>query len=106
MTQCQIFFYEKDGTYYVEAAIPGYRKDDVEIEVSGNLLSIYGKYTKEQTGGYFHRHEIHRGKFSRTLTFPQDIDARAVKATFEGGVLRLEVGFTSPLEAKKIKISV
>ena len=96
--------YEKDGTYYVEAALPGYKKDDVEIEVSGNLLSIYGKYAKEQNGGYFHHHEIRRGKFSRTITFPQDVDASTVKAAFEGGMLKLEVGFSTPLAAKKIAI--
>jgi HSP20 family protein len=99
--------YEKEGTYIVETAIPGFKKDDIHIEISDNRLTVYGKATVEKTeetkGRYFYR-ELRRGTFSRTVAFPAEIDAERVEAVYEHGVLKIALPPIKPAPTKKVAI--
>lgn len=98
--------YEKDGKYHVEFAVPGLKKDDIEIEVNDNSLTVSGK-TKEDKADEsprYHYREIRRTEFSRTIQFPQEINAEQVTASYDNGILKLSVPSAKPAAAKKVTI--
>jgi len=104
-----IDLYEKDGTYHVECAVPGLKKEDFDIEIADNRLTISAKHEAEtseedKTNRYFYR-EMRRGSFQRTIAFPEDIDADRVSATYEHGILKLTVQTAKPSKAKKVAVA-
>jgi HSP20 family protein len=98
--------YEKDGGYVVECAVPGFKKDDVKVEVAGNSLTVSGTLAEEkgEDKPHYRRRELRRESFSRTIDFPQEIDPENVKASFENGVLKIALQPTKRLERKTISI--
>lgn len=88
---------QKDGIR-IMAELPGVKPEDVKISVEENVLTIGG--TKQQAAEEHtervHRYERTYGTFERTFTLPATIDADAIKASFENGVLTV----TLPKEAK------
>jgi HSP20 family protein len=101
-----IDLYEKDGDYVVECAVPGLKKDDIEIEVSDNRLTMSAKRQEEKTqeDTRYHYREMRRGGFSRSITFPQEIDTDKVNAEYDSGILRVTVPLMKPAQAKKVSI--
>jgi HSP20 family protein len=97
---------EKDGSYKIECAAPGLKKDDIDIEVADNRLTISAKREEEKDEAdarYLYR-EVRRGGFSRTIAFPDDIDADHVAAKYENGVLELTVPLIKTIQARKVQI--
>ena len=99
--------YEKDGTFVVEMSVPGYKREDIDVEVNGTLLTISGKYgdTKTEEGAKYHYRQIRRGVFTRTITLPQEIEQSAVKATIENGILKVTAKPAKPISSKKIEVT-
>lgn len=99
--------YEKDGKYTIECAVPGYKRDDVNVEVKGNEVTISGKYAEEKADEQkaYRRHEMRQGTFSRTIAFPEDINHDTVAATLENGVLNVTVQPVKPAAGKKIPVT-
>lgn len=102
-----IDLYEKDGKYVIEAALPGYERDDIDIEVTDNQLTLSGTQRKEEARGdaRYHYREVRRGSFSRTLAFPHDIDAEKVQAEFKNGILTVALPGSSHASPKKVAIA-
>jgi HSP20 family protein len=100
--------YFKDGKYTLEVALPGLEKKDIDIEIEGNCLIVSGKYAKEQekdeTERRYHYREVRRGSFSRSVTFPEDIDPDKVTATFDRGMLKIEIPSLRPAPTQKVAI--
>lgn len=98
--------YEKDGSYVLEIAAPGYDAKDINVEVSGGTVMISGEHAEkaEKKDTRYHRREIRRGAFARTVTLPQDIDASAVSATIDKGVLKVELIPVKPIAPKKVEV--
>lgn len=97
---------EADDEYVLRADLPGLAKDDLDIEVKDNVLTISGERRAEHEDrreGY-HRVERAFGRFSRSLDLPEGIDADAVSADFENGVL--EVRVPKPEERQPTKIAI
>jgi HSP20 family protein len=97
---------ETDDHLVLRADLPGMSKDDVDIEVKGNVLTVSGERKAEhedKADGYY-RIERAFGSFSRSLTLPQGIDASAISADFTDGVL--EVRIPKPEERKPQRISI
>lgn len=97
---------EADDEYVLRADLPGLAKDDLEIEVKDNVLTISGERQAEHEDrkeGY-HRVERAFGRFSRSLDLPKGIDASAVSADFENGVL--EVRIPKPEERQPTRIEI
>jgi HSP20 family protein len=91
----------------IEAALPGIRPDDVDITVENGTVTISGKTADERTAeeGSYVLQEIRRGSFSRTVTLPNGLEPDKAKATFEHGILRLEIPKAEQLKPRQIKIS-
>ena len=98
--------YEKDGKFVLEIAVPGFEAKDVNVEVSGQTVTVSGEHAEKTEKGdvRYHRREMRRGAFSRSVTLPTDLDANAVVATIEKGVLKVELSPVKPIAPKKIAV--
>ena len=97
---------EDAGGYALEADLPGMSKDDIDLTIENDVVTLKGerkKVTSEEQKGY-HRTERHYGSFSRTFHVPGGVDSTKVKATFENGVLN--VWIPKPVEAQPKRIEV
>jgi HSP20 family protein len=97
---------EADDHFVLKADLPGLAEDDVSIEVQDGTLKISGERkaeheTREQ--GWY-RLERSYGSFSRSLTLPDGVDADAISAEFDRGVL--EVRIPKPEERKPRRVAI
>jgi HSP20 family protein len=97
---------ESGDHYVLTADLPGLSSDDVNIDVQDRVLTISGerKSKSETTKDGFRRVERAYGSFKRSVTLPEGVDAEAVEATFENGVL--EVSIPKPAARKPLKIAI
>lgn len=97
---------ETDDEYIIESDLPGMSKNDIEINVQGNILLIEGereKETKEEFNRYLRR-ERSFGTFKRSFTLPQNVVEDKVKASFKDGVLTVHVPKAEKSKRKTVKI--
>ena len=97
---------ENGDHYTVEASVPGISSDDLSITLEDNVLTISGekRVENEVDEPTYHLRERRYGKFSRSLRFPTLVNADAVVATVENGVLTLEVPKAEEVKPKRIAI--
>ena len=97
---------ETDEEFVLRADLPGLDKDDLEIEVKDRVLTISGEREAEHEDRSqgFHRVERSFGRFSRSLDLPDGIEAGAVTAEFDRGVL--EVRIPKPEERQPTKVQI
>jgi HSP20 family protein len=97
---------ETEEAFVLRADLPGLAEDDVNIELEDNVLTLSGerKAEHEDRREGFYRLERASGAFSRSLTLPKGVDAEAVTASFDRGVL--EVRIPKPEQRKPRKISI
>jgi len=98
--------WETDDAIIVEAELPGFSIDDVEITMTGKDLTLSG--TRSQTspdGKVFLRRERPTGQFSRTLRLSADIDGSRVAASLENGVLTITLPKAEEAKPRKIQVS-
>lgn len=99
---------ETEGNYVLKADLPGLSESDVNIELDDNVLTISGERKAEHTdrkAGYY-RVERSFGSFRRSLSLPEGVDADAVKATFDNGVLEVTVPKPVQQAPRKVQITV
>lgn len=97
---------ETDGQITVKAELPGLEVKDIDLTVSGDLLTIKGeKRGKEETKekDYYCR-EIYCGSFQRSFRLPAEVDSQKVDATFKDGVLTVTMPKAESASKKKIEI--
>jgi HSP20 family protein len=88
-----IEIHQEGSKLVIEADVPGLKKDDVAVEVRGNELVLSGERRNEverREGGYY-RSERSYGRFYRTIPLPEGAKPETASATFENGVLRIEL---------------
>jgi HSP20 family protein len=97
---------ETDDHLVLRADLPGLDKEDVEIEVNDGVLTVSGerRTEHEDSADGYHRVERAYGRFSRSLSLPQGIDADRVRADFDKGVL--EVRIPKPAERKPHRVQI
>ncbi len=98
---------EDENAYYMEVDLPGVKKDDINVEIKDNIVTISGerKFKKEEKEKDYVRTESFFGKFERSFTLPNDGDAQKIEAKVENGVLHLTIPKSKEKEGvKKIEI--
>jgi HSP20 family protein len=97
---------ETDGVIEVTMDIPGVDPKEIDIQVSGNMLTISGekKEEKEEKGKTFHRVERRYGSFSRSMTLPCPVNEDKVGAECHEGVLKVTLPKTEESKTRKIKV--
>ena len=98
--------WEDDDNLYVEAELPGFELDDLEMYVTGeNQLSIKGQRKQPQLeGGTWHRQERGFGTFSRIIELPAAVDSEKVDAEFKLGVLRITLPKREEVKPRRIEV--
>ena len=100
--------HEKDNEYSVRAELPGVKKEDLDIDIDKNHITINAKKEeekKEDTKG-FRKSEFRYGEFSRTVYFPDEIDVDKTEAKLEHGVLKVHAPKRFAEKDAKKKLSV
>jgi HSP20 family protein len=84
---------ETDESYHIEVELPGVKKEDVDIKVDGNVLTISGERNvrEEVKDEDYHRVESRYGLFSRSFTLPEKVDIAKIQAEFENGILEVSI---------------
>ena len=98
---------ERDNDIFVKAELPGVEKDDLELTMTDNSVTIKGssKAEEKEEKENYHRCEISRGSFSRTVSLPGDVDTDKAKAKFKNGVLKLTIPKVKKSKHKNIKVN-
>ena len=98
--------YEGKDKYVISVELPGIEPADVDISVEDSTLTIRGerKFYQEVDEDSFHRVERRYGSFSRSLALPQTANADAIEASFDRGVLTVEIPKVEEAKPKKITI--
>jgi HSP20 family protein len=98
---------EDQDNYYIRAELPGISAEDLDVQSTGNNLSISGerKIEAEKENVRYHRREREAGKFSRAITLPGDIDAERVSASLADGILKVSVPKAEKAKPKQITIN-
>jgi HSP20 family protein len=98
---------EKNDKYLIKAELPGVKEEDVEISLTGDMLTISGEKTEEseeERKGYYYA-ESSYGAFSRSITIPSSVDPEKIEANFSNGVLEVNLPKTPETKPKKVRIS-
>ena len=84
---------DKKDEYDVRAELPGVKKEDLDIEINDNYLTISATKSEEKNEEEktYKKSEFSYGEFSRTLYLPQDVDTDKIDAKLEHGVLKLVI---------------
>ncbi|WIG58270.1 MAG: hypothetical protein OJF49_001015 [Ktedonobacterales bacterium] len=99
---------ETDTSYVVEAALPGFKPEEVEVTAKGGVLTIHAatkRETKEEKAGNYVRRERYAGEVTRTFEMPGSVDADKVQATYEHGVLTLTIPKSTAASPKRIPVN-
>jgi len=98
---------ENDKGYVVHAEIPGARKEDIQVTIEGNQVTIGAEVKREvepKEGDQLLRSERHYGSVYRSFTLPVDLDEAASAARFENGVLELTLARKTAPAGRKLAI--
>lgn len=96
---------ETDDAYVLRADLPGLDPSEVTIELQDRVLTISGERREERELGY-HRVERSFGAFRRSLTLPEGVDADAISASFDKGVLTVQVPKPEERKPRRVQIAV
>jgi HSP20 family protein len=99
---------ESEDHYVLHADLPGLSEQDINIELESGVLTISGErrsaHTQDKNG--YRRIERAYGSFSRSLTLPDGVNADAVEASFDKGVLEVRIPKPEQIKPRKVSISV
>ncbi len=100
--------YEKDDSIIVRAEMPGMSREDIDVLVVGDMLTISGerKASEEIKDEEYYRCEFAYGKFSRSVSLPTAVDTGKVQATYKNGLLEITLPKTEEAKPKKVEVSV
>ncbi len=97
---------ETDKEFKLKAEMPGLKKDDIDIAIDGNVVSISAetKHESEERNEKWLRSECYYGRVQRSFSLAQDIDAVNTTATYENGVLNLVMPKKQGVASKRIAV--
>jgi HSP20 family protein len=98
---------EKEDAYLVTATVPGVNPDEMEITLEDGVLTLKGEIKNEDVieDGKYHVRERRYGSFNRSIRFPIAVDTDAVEATYNNGILSLNIPKAEAAKPKRITIS-
>ena len=100
--------YEDDKKVMLKLEVPGIEQKDLDVSVENHTLTVKGerKFEKEEKEENFHRIERRYGSFYRAFTLPSSVDTEHVSASYNAGVLKLELAKKPEAQPKQIEIKV
>jgi HSP20 family protein len=100
--------HEDSDSFYVNAELPGMTKDDIDISLHGDTLTISGERRENKRYEQFEnlRSERFLGRFQRTFSLPTQVQADKVKASYVDGILSITLPKAEEAKPKQIAVSV
>ena len=100
--------YEKGDDVVIRAELPGVNRDDIEVGVDKGVLTLSGerKIDKDVEEGTTYRRERFYGKFTRSFTLPDSVDASRIAAKAKDGVLEIRVPKAEQARPRRIEIEL
>jgi HSP20 family protein len=100
--------YEDEHNIVLKLEVPGVKENELDIQLENNVLTVRGerKFEKEEKEENFHRVERRYGSFYRSFTIPNTVNSENVKASYDAGVLRIELEKRAEAKPKQIKVDV
>jgi HSP20 family protein len=100
--------YEEEENFTVQAELPGFKREDIEVLLHDGKLAISGerKAEKRHEDAEVHRAERYVGRFQRAVVLPVTVATDKVKASYTDGVLTVTLPKTDEAKPKKIDVSV
>jgi HSP20 family protein len=99
---------ERDASYTVKAEIPGVKKDDIDVRIDGNMVTISAEVKSEKEtkgdGGRVLRQERREGYASRSFALASPIDESLVQASYKDGILSLTLPKKAATSSKRIAV--
>lgn len=98
---------DKKDAVIVRAELPGVAEEDIDVEISENVMTISGERKEEkekEEEGYYYK-ESHSGAFSRSFSLPSDVKGEKASADMKNGVLVVSIPKLEPKKATKIKVA-
>ncbi len=107
LTMPKVDVIDRDDDVVVRAEVPAVKKEDIEVSISGNTVTIKGesKHEEKEEKGDYYRAEISRGAFSRMVTLPAEVDESKAKAALKDGVLELTLPKVQKAKRRTIKVA-
>jgi HSP20 family protein len=97
---------QADDAYIIDASVPGFSPEDIEVTLDNSLLTIAGKMSTQSEnsqGGYLHRERRMTSVF-RQVSLPAEVRADDISADFKNGVLTIRVPRVKKTEPKRITV--
>ena len=101
-----IDMYQTDDEIVVKASLPGVKADEVQINITGEILTLKGetKQVDEKKGQAWHMREQRWGTFERSIALPTEVVADSARAEFENGILTITLPKAEEVKPKIINI--
>lgn len=98
--------YQTDDEVVVKAALPGLKSDDVQISITGDMLTLKGEFKQEEEKKEksYHLREQRYGAFERSFNLPTHVIADKAKAEFENGILTVTLPKAEEVKPKMITV--
>jgi HSP20 family protein len=99
--------FEKKNKFVVKAELPGMKEEDIDVSVDSDILTIKGKRQAESEvkEEEYYLCERSYGSFSRSIALPSSVDAKKIEASYEDGVLEVNLPKAPGVKAKKVTVS-
>ena len=104
----RVDIFEEGDNFVVKAEIPGMKKEDIEVNLTDDMVTISGEKKQEEKVEKkdYYRLERSYGSFTRSFRLPKEVRTDKAKATFKDGVLEVKVPKTEEAKKKEKKIPV
>src|SRR5918912_2183786 len=98
--------YENKDQIVLEAELPGMNREDFDLTVENNVITLRGerRFEKKDDSDNYHRVERSYGSFTRSFTLPQTVSAEDAKAEYRNGVLRVTLPKREEVKARRIEV--
>jgi len=98
---------ETDTEFILDVSAPGYSKDNFDINIENNVLTISNSMENESSDDSenYTRREFYKSSFSRSFNLPKNVNSETINATYEKGILTLSIPKLEPAKkSKQIKV--
>lgn len=97
---------ENEREIVLHAELPGMKKDDIDIQLTGDTLTLRGERKRESStrSEHYHRLERQYGAWQRIFQIETPVDAHQVSASYEGGVLTIRLPKQAAVRPRQIEI--
>ncbi len=99
--------FESENEIVLEAELPGMKREDFELSIENNVITLKGErhFEKKEEGDNYHRVERSYGSFTRSFSLPRTVSAESTSADFKNGILRVSLPKKEEAKARKIEVT-